>query len=221
MTDLTFDVANSTERVTLRDYTLVIAGFTGRNQAEVQHHIDELVAIGVPAPESVPAYYPLETSLLSSAPDVEVHGANSSGEVEPVLIRHNGRLYLTVGSDHTDRDLERDSIAVSKAACPKPVGRTVVALPEGFDWDSVGAACIVDGKLYQKGTLASLRVPTDVLAEYSAATGNTDGDLIMFGGTLPLIDGQFVAGTTWELSLELPDSVRLTHTYTTHLSTRS
>lgn len=221
MTDLTFAVAGSTERVTLQDYTLVIAGFTGRNQAEVQHHIDELVAIGVPAPESVPSYYPLDTSLVSSAPDVQVHGANTSGEVEPVLIRHDGRLYLTVGSDHTDRDLERDSIAVSKAACPKPVGNTVVPLPDGFDWDSVGATSTVDGKLYQKGTLASLRVPTDVLAAYSAATGNTDGDVIMFGGTLPLLDGQFVPGATWELSLELPDSVHLTHTYTTHLSARS
>jgi len=213
MTDLTFEVHGSSERLTLRDYSVVIAGFTGRNQAEVQHHIDELVAIGVPAPESVPSFYPVDSALATSAAEVDVEGGNTSGEVEPVLIRHEGRLYLTVGSDHTDRDIERDSIALSKAACPKPLGGTVLPLPDDFDWDAVTASCTVDGKLYQKGTLASLRIPTDVLAIYDEKSGNADGDLIMFGGTLPLLDGEFVPGTTWQISLGLPGGVELTHTY--------
>ena len=36
---------------------LVIAGWTGRDAAAIQHHIDELQAIGVPPPSSVPLYY--------------------------------------------------------------------------------------------------------------------------------------------------------------------
>jgi hypothetical protein len=221
MADLTFDVIGSTEQLTLTDYTLVIAGFTGRNQAEVQHHIDELVAIGVPAPDTVPSFYLLDSSLATSAAEVTVDGDNTSGEVEPVLIRHGGRLYLSVGSDHTDRDIERDSIAKSKAACPKPVASSVFALPEkaeDFDWDSVTATSTVDGKQYQTGTLKSLRLPTDVLALYTENSGNVDGDVLLFGGTLPLLGGEFIPGTEWRIALGLPNSIELAHAYNSRIA---
>lgn len=224
MADLTFNVLGSTERLTLKEHALVIAGFTGRNQAEVQQHIDELVAIGVPAPDTVPSFYVLDSALTTSAADIETGGSNTSGEVEPVLIRHDGRLYLSVGSDHTDRDIERDSIAASKAACPKPVGASVLALPEragDFDWDSITATSTVDGKLYQQGTLESLRPPMDVLKLYDQAHGDADGDVVLFGGTLPLIGGEFIPGTRWKISLGLPNGIELEHSYSARVTTRS
>ncbi|MEO9527100.1 MAG: DUF2848 family protein, partial [Roseibium sp.] len=36
---------------------LIVAGWTGRDRAAVDHHIEELAAIGVPTPSSVPLYY--------------------------------------------------------------------------------------------------------------------------------------------------------------------
>ena len=33
---------------------LVVAGWTGRDEAAVRHHIDELAALGVPAPSKSP-----------------------------------------------------------------------------------------------------------------------------------------------------------------------
>jgi hypothetical protein len=218
---LSFTVAGSGETLRLTGFDLVVAGYTGRDEDSVRKHIDELAAIGVPAPASVPAFYPLDAALATHAPEVTVAGQNTSGEVEPVLIRAGGRLYLGVGSDHTDRDIERDSVAGSKAACPKPVSVRVAALPEGgnagvgLDWDAVVARCTVDGVVYQQGTLKALRVPTDVLALLTAsADGPGEGDLVMFCGTLPLIDGEFVAGREWTLSLTLPDGNEIGHTYT-------
>jgi hypothetical protein len=206
---LTFTVAGTTDQVELTDFDLVVAGYTGRDEASVKKHIDELAAIGVAPPETVPAFYPVPASLATQEPRITVTGSNTSGEVEPVLVRAAGKLYLTVGSDHTDRDIERDSVAESKAACAKPVGTTVIEVATP-DWDVIAASCTVDGAAYQQGTLRALRIPTEVLALYE---GPAERDLVMLCGTLPLLNGEFVAGTDWTVSLTLPDGQELTHAY--------
>lgn len=206
---LTFTVAGTGDTVVLTDFDLVVAGYTGRDEASVKKHIDELAAIGVAPPETVPAFYELSASLATQEPRITVTGSNTSGEVEPVLVRAAGKLYLTVGSDHTDRDVERDSVAKSKAACAKPLGATVVEVAAP-DWDAIAASSTVDGVGYQQGTLSALRIPTDVLALHQ---GSVERDLVLFCGTLPLLNGEFVAGADWRLSLTLPDGTELTHAY--------
>jgi hypothetical protein len=46
---------------------LVIAGWTGRDVAALEHHIEELKAIGVQPPSKVPLYYRVAASLLTQA----------------------------------------------------------------------------------------------------------------------------------------------------------
>lgn len=207
---LTFHVRGAGELV-LTDFDLVVAGYTGRDEASVKKHIDELAAIGVPPPETVPAFYELDPALATQAPRIQVQGTNTSGEVEPVLVRAAGRCYLTVGSDHTDRDIERSSVAEAKAACPKPLGTTLVPLdPAESDWDAVEAECTVDGVRYQHGLLSALRVPTEVLRLHQ---GPAERDLVLFCGTLSLLGGEFIAGRDWTLSLTLPGGERISHAY--------
>ena len=43
---------------------LIVAGWTGRDRAKVQHHIEELALLGVPAPSTTPQM-PLSTASLS------------------------------------------------------------------------------------------------------------------------------------------------------------
>ncbi|MCR3720125.1 MULTISPECIES: DUF2848 domain-containing protein [Prauserella salsuginis group] len=196
---------------------LVVAGYTGRNQDAVRHHIEELAAIGVPEPDSIPAFYELDTGLLTVDETVEVGGRQTSGEVEPVLVRTDGRYYLTVGSDHTDRALERHDIKASKGACPKPVAGTVIDLgtqPESLPWDEITAACWLDGELYQDGTLAQLLPITQVLAEWDSF-GSGDVPLVLFGGTMPLLDGEFRFGREWRMRLHVPGQPAVEFTYTT------
>ena len=85
----------------------------------MRHHVDELAAIGVPGPSTVPLYYRGSQSLVLQADAIQVLGSGTSGEVEPVLIQGADDLLVTVGSDHTDRDAESQSIALAKQACPK------------------------------------------------------------------------------------------------------
>lgn len=195
---------------------LIVAGYTGSDAAAVAAHIEELAAIGIPPPASVPAFFELDPSLVTSDPVVAITGSNTSGEVEPVLIRHNGRHYLGVGSDHTDRDLERTDIAASKAACPKPVGHRVIALPDdlaALSWDAIEIESNVDGEPYQRGVLALLRTPTDLLSRLTSTLGEVTDDLVIFCGTLPLLTGAFRAGRLWRLHLKLDPNTSLTHAY--------
>lgn len=210
--------------VRLHPRRLVVAGYTGRDEAGVRAHIDELAAIGVPPPPSVPMFYDLAPELVTTSDVVDVEGAMTSGEVEPVLVRATGRWYLGVGSDHTDRDLEREDIATAKARCPKPLGATLLPLPGDpatgvFDerWDAASARAEADGVTYQHGGVAALRTPSDLLPRlFAELDGVGEGDLVVFTGTLPLVGGTFRAASSWRLALTVPaddGAVTLTHSY--------
>ena len=211
MTTLT--VLGSGGRLKVSTCRLVVAGYTGKDAASVARHIEELAEIGVAPPASVPAFYELDPSLLSTEPSVLVTSPSTSGEVEPVLVRYGGALFLGVGSDHTDRALEIESVRAAKAACPKPLAPSVVELGERV-WGG-RLLSTVDGAAYQSGALESVRDPADLLERLGATAGDDGGDLVMFLGTVPLLGGQsFTYGEEWALSLELADGTQLGHTYT-------
>jgi hypothetical protein len=204
---------------TLDDPALLVIGYAGRDQASVQHHIDELAAIGIAPPPRVPMVYDLSPDLVTCEPVVMVSGARSSGEVEPVLVRAAGAWYLALGSDHTDRELEADDVKTSKAVCPKPVSRTAIRLDGdlsagGLDaaWDAIEVTSAIDGVAYQHGTLAALRVPSDLVAH--ALTAGHTGDLVVFCGTVPLLDGAFRYGATFTATMGTDDEPPLRLEYT-------
>lgn len=185
---------------------LLVIGYAGRDQASVQHHIDELAAIGIAPPPHVPMVYDLAPDLVTNDPVVTVSGTRSSGEVEPVLVRAGGVWYLTLGSDHTDRAIEAEDVRTSKAVCPKPVSGSAIRLDGDPSigeldaaWDAIEVTSAIDGVAYQRGTLAALRVPSDLIA-HAIAAGHA-GDLVIFGGTVPLLDGAFRYGRTFSATM--------------------
>ena len=118
--------------------TAIIAGWTGRDQVALQKHIAELEALGVKPPASTPIFYRVAASRLTTAPVIEVTGESSSGEVEFVLLHHGGRLWVGIGSDHTDRDVETYNITVSKQMCEKPVSGEFWEISSVAEhWDSL------------------------------------------------------------------------------------
>lgn len=185
------DVAfsHNNNRLVLTIHSVVVAGWTGRNMDAVQHHIDELAALGIAPPSKVPLYYRVASSLLTQADTIEVVGRGTSGEVEPLLVRANSRTYFGLASDHTDRDLERHSVAASKQACAKPIATELWDFDEiKGHLDDITLRCVIeeDGReiLYQEGTLANIRP----LAELCDGAGFTDGTA-MLCGTFAAIGG--------------------------------
>ncbi|MEY2534848.1 MAG: hypothetical protein QOF29_2758 [bacterium] len=193
---LTFSVltTESAERLSLDDPQIVIAGFTGRDEASVEAHIAELVALGIPRPETVPAFFTVPSSLLQIAPtEVAVDAPQTSGEAEPVLVRlPSGECFVGVGSDHTDRDLERESLEASKRACAKPIGEALWPLADVQEhWDELQLVGETgpEATAYQRSTLADLLRPEDVLELVWEAGADPERPLVVFLGTVSLEDG--------------------------------
>lgn len=203
---------------------LVIAGWTGRDAAAIQHHIHELELLGVPAPSTVPLYYRGSAILLTQAASIEVLGADSSGEAEPVLFFANNEWWLTVGSDHTDRRVETYSVAVSKQMCPKPIATAAWRWADvvGYQDDiELHSRILEDGKwvAYQKGTFASIR-PLNALRDgYFSSSAPEEGSFISCGtlGAIKNAKGEGIRpATSMELEIRDPRRKRsIIHRYNT------
>lgn len=186
---------------------VIVAGYTGRDRELVQHHIDELAAIGVPPPASFPAYWLLPPWLVTQDPAIVVAGDRTSGEAELVLVGDGDERYVTLGSDHTDRAAEAVDIELSKAICPVPVATDAwpVAEVEGH-WDDLVLRSWIDdggvGVAYQDGACSSLVPPLDLLAGYPYARPQR---FVMLTGTVPVIGDIRPSG---RFRAELHDPVR-------------
>lgn len=188
-------------RFELEPEVFVIAGYTGRDRASVQKHIDELAHEGIAPPPEVPMWYEMPLSILTQAERIKVPGAQTCGEVEPVLIGNGDALYLGIGSDHTARDVEREDIAKSKRLCPKPLGRNVhrIATLDGT-FDAVALASTMDGEPYQRGTFAQIAPLATLLAEFRRRHAGTR--FVLSCGTVPLLTHGFRFGRTFSARID-------------------
>jgi hypothetical protein len=188
---------------------LTIAGWTGRNRDAVEKHILELEAIGVPRPATTPIFYRVSYALLTVEDTIEVMGDASSGEVEPVLFLLDGELWVGVGSDHTDRKAETISVTLSKQLCAKPVSSTLWRFADVQErWDHLEIRShIVAGserRLYQEGTLRSMRPPMELVELGFGSAGMSNGSA-MFCGTLA-VHGGVQPAERFEMELRDPGS---------------
>lgn len=204
MTTLVFDELGSGDRHVFEPRRVIVAGFTGRDTDAVAEHLTELDELGVPVPVTTPSFYVLGPERVRQSRALVVSGSNTSGEVEPVIFATPGGLFLTAGSDHTDRDLERTSIAVSKAACQKVVADRCVPVAEAEPWDEIELVSHTGGELYQSGTLASLLPLSEVFGALEGSEGITlePGD-VLFLGTIPT-KGGIRATPTFSGEIQVP-----------------
>jgi hypothetical protein len=195
---------------------LIIAGWTGRDTAALERHIRELAALGVPRPKSTPVFYHVAASLLTTDDMIEVLGAHSSGEVECVLHFGDDGVWLGVGSDHTDRKVESIGIALSKQMCAKPISQEVWPFADvAPHWDAliIRSFAHIDGerRLYQEGTVASMRKPQELVRLYAGRNELPSGTS-MFCGTLA-VRGEIAPASKFEMELEDPVLRRKIHHY--------
>jgi hypothetical protein len=206
------------ELTTVEIHDLVVAGWTGRDAASVEHHIAELEAIGVTRPRSVPTFYRVGGNLLTTETAVDVTGTDGSGEVEFVLVSLPQGTYVGVGSDHTDRKVEAYDVTVSKQMCPKPVSRELWPFAEMKDhWDKLLLRSWVTRNhqclLYQESVVTRLLAPEDLIARYTGGSTALPAGTAMFCGTVPLLAP---IGPAAHFKMELEDPVHsraLRHQY--------
>lgn len=192
-----FNLAGADTRIETDIANVVVAGWAARDRDAIEHHIEELAAIGVPRPSTVPLYYRIADNQLTQSATVQAVGEASSGEVETFVFTVDGVMYVSIASDHTDRKLESHSVALSKQLCVKPLATDAWRFDDVADhWDELVIRAYIeeDGQtvLYQEGTLASLQSPLDLIAGYTGGartlpqgTGMTCGTVGAIGGIRP------------------------------------
>jgi hypothetical protein len=196
---------------------LVVAGWTGRDRAAVDKHIAELEALGVKRPASTPIFYRAAAARLTIDDAIEVLGAASSGEAEFVLLQQGGRLWVGAGSDHTDREVEKYGVSVSKQLCDKPIAAEFWPIAEvAPHWDKLVLRAFISENgaraPYQEGAVTAMLDPLDLIEQFAGKAGLAEGTL-MFCGTLSAIGGVRPAEA---FEFELDDPVlgrRIAHRY--------
>jgi hypothetical protein len=218
------DGHSHTEIASVPATQLVIAGWTGRDAAAIEHHIHELELLGVPAPSTVPLYYRGSSILLTQSDQIEVIGPDSSGEAEPVLFFANNDWWLTVGSDHTDRRVETYSVAVSKQMCPKPIANAAWRWSDVLSYQDeieLHSRILENGEWipYQKGSFASIRPLNSLRDGFFPTTTPTAGSFISCGtlGAIKNAKGEGIRpASCMELEIRDPRRKRsITHRYST------
>lgn len=209
MFDLTFtvDAQGTATPLTLAIDQAVIAGWTGRDPVARDKHIAELEAIGIARPATTPIYYRVAARRLTTADSIEVSGGNSSGEVEFVLIGWQGRIFVGLGSDHTDRRVETYSVTVSKQMCDKVMAPVLWELEDvAGHWDRMilRSYAWIDGArvLYQEGTLDAMLGVSELIA-HGFNGGKLPDGCAMFGGTFAA-KGGIRPASRFEYELEDP-----------------
>jgi predicted amidohydrolase len=168
---------------------VAIAGYTGRDTDAVNRYVAKLEEEGIEAPPSIPMVFEVGADRVVAHDTIDVLGARSCGEVEFVLLVTDEGTHVTVGSDHTDRALEQQSIPLSKQMVPKIVAREAWRLEEiTAHWDRLELTSFVgeDRRPYQQTGVDFFLEPDDILAKTGASVGT-----VVFGGTVSSIEGGF------------------------------
>jgi hypothetical protein len=200
---------------------LVIAGWTGRDAARIEAHVRELEAEGIPRPPRTPMFYRLAPSLLTTAAAITVIGGHTSGEVECLLVSRGDGMWVGLASDHTDRALERTSVAKSKQVCHKPAAPTLWRFDDvAPHWDRLELRSFIDVNgtrtPYQAGTAAAMLPPAALMEKLEARGAAVGPGAVMFCGTLATLSA-IRSSPRFEMELHDPVLGRtIRHAYDVH-----
>jgi hypothetical protein len=215
--ELRFTLPDGAE-VRTRVHTLLNAGYAGRDQAGVAAHIAELAVLGVPAPETTPALYPVAPYLASQTDEVPVQHGGTSGEAEWALVITGPAaedVLLTAACDHTDRRLEVHGVAWSKNAGPDVLARKAWRLTDVADrLDELTLRAWVGENIeIQDGKLADLLTPAYWLAVLRER-GLYEPGVVLISGTIPMHNGVDQFTDSWRVELGDPatgDTIELAY----------
>ncbi|MFD9697597.1 DUF2848 family protein [Lentzea sp. NPDC059081] len=167
-------------------------------------HQQEVADVGVRIAFDVPAprIYPMSVNSVTTDDRIGVHSETTSGEVELVLVVHEGEIHLGVGSDHTDRVLERHSIIWAKQYCPSVLGRKVWRWSDiAPRWEDLVLECTVDGELYQRVNASVFLSPDKIVEILTERVGSLPSSYLVYCGTYTSVDNTIRFGTHWSGSL--------------------
>ncbi len=200
--------------------SLIIAGYTGRNIDAVNQHIEELKSENIPSPDTIPAFWQVTPDLLTTDTQIQINGERTNGEIEFVILKTDNETYVTVGSDHTDRKIERSDFTLSKQKCAKIVSDNLWLYDDLVEhWDDLILRSWTSNQngrdLYQQGNVSKCLKPTDLLVKMKETELLIDtSGLALYCGTLSTVPGKMIYSDTFYMEIEDPIFNRkINHSY--------
>ncbi len=184
---------------------LVLFQWAARDMEMLRRQIDEYSKIGI-KPRSMPEVYLLQPYLVTTSNYIRRISDFHAGSVHYViLIKNEDEVYITVGSDHSDKEAERCNILAGKHMYPKVVARRAWPLEEvskHFD-ELVMRSWILEGSaktLYQEGKLKLLLRPEKIIDQVEEIVSELR-NVVVFAGTLPTVGGEIKVSEYFEVEL--------------------
>jgi hypothetical protein len=168
------------------------ARFSSRDLPGMRKQLDDMLARGITgATRTNPSIFRIGRYLLTQASEFEVQGTLTSGECEVVVIRDGKDIFVSVGSDHCDRELGKQYQDKPKQMCPHPIASAVWPYSEVRDhWDSlrVYSHVVVRGRTIPfQDTPISVLVDLDFLLAMDAVKKLPD-PMFLYCGSAPFLD---------------------------------
>mgnify|MGYP002856599754 CR=1 FL=1 len=143
------------------------------------------------ATQTNPSVFHIGRYLLTQSQEFEVQGPLTGGEAEVVAIRVDGDVFITVGSDQCDRELDPLFPDKPKQMCPHPVAAVAWPYSEVQEhWDSLRIYSHVVAGTHtvplQDSELSEL-VDLDYLLE-TEDIGKLADPIILFCGSVAFLD---------------------------------
>jgi len=212
---------DGSKKLTFEIRKLVNAARSARDTSSVRKHMEELRKTGIAVSNEFPIFYPKTSDRVTTSNRFGVlPGSKTSGEVEYVLLLDNSNVYVTVGSDHTDRELQKTNLVAAKQIYYNVFAPMVWRYEDVKEhWDDIIMRAWVkkddQRRLYQEGKLEKLIRPEKLIEEVkSRVTGDLNG-MVIFSGTLPTISGELCYSPRFEIELVDEHAGRaIRHAYT-------
>ena len=184
-------------------------GFTARNTEQMKKNLKALENQGIKYPNSFPQVYPCQRYILSDEREIEVVSDKTCGEVEFLLLILKEGIFIGVGSDHADKEIEKISIIKSKQLCAKHYANAFWRYEDVKDhWDrlilrSYQRDSQGEYSLYQEGEVKNILTPESIMSFLEKEGILPDKEAIIFSGSVAAIGGT-VYGEKFRYELEDP-----------------
>ncbi|MGF6906715.1 DUF2848 family protein [Fusobacterium sp. PH5-44] len=188
-----FNIVNKkgNEELNLIPEHVYVVGYSGSNKEKIYEHIKELEEqLNVAPPKKIPTVFEVSKEILTQDKNLYFVCEKTSGECEFVIIIKNSKIYIGLGSDHSDRELEAISVPKAKQICLKPISYEIWEYEEIKDhFSKIKLSAKSDSKDYQIGTLADIISVEEILDELKKSLGGPVDNCVIFSGTVPLVAG--------------------------------
>ncbi len=179
------------------------ARFSARDTESMRKTLDNVIAREgrfSSATVTNPSIFRIGRYLLTQATELEVQGPLTGGECEVIAIRDGDEVFISVGSDQCDRELDPLFPDKPKQMCPHPIASVAWPYEEVRDhWDSMRAYSHVVSHGHTvtlQDSSLSVLVDLDYLLAMEAARCLAD-PMFLYCGAVPFL------GSATELVREL------------------